>query len=92
MQLDDILQQLRQERDRITTAINALSGSAETPTKQTKRRGRPAGTKNASTQSQSSPASSPAKAAKRKKRTLSPESRAKMAEAAKRRWANAKKK
>ena len=99
MQIDDILQELRQERDRITQAIGALSGSGSVDTRtaqprlKAKRRGRPPGSKNGQAQTaQSSSAGSLVGAKATKKRVLSAEARQRMAEAAKRRWANTKKK
>jgi hypothetical protein len=87
MQLDEILEQLKQERDRINVAINALSsGSTETQATQGKRRGRPPGST-----SQQITGGVEGGGRTRKKRVLSAEARTRMAEAAKRRWANARK-
>lgn len=78
MNLDEVIATLRAERDRIDAALQALTGVA-TPTivSAKKKPGRP-------------PKSTPAPVTK-KKRGLTPEGRARIAEAVRRRWAAQKK-
>jgi hypothetical protein len=73
MDLQNILQQLRQQRGQLDAAINALEGSATAP-----RRGRPPKT------SQTSQAGAP------NRRVMSAAARAKIAAAARARWARVK--
>lgn len=78
MNVDSILQQLRDQRSKLDTAIAALEGGAG-PGNSIRRRGRPPGstTKTAATG--------------RKRRTMSAAARKRIADAMKARWAAAKK-
>ncbi|MBA3915999.1 MAG: hypothetical protein H0X25_19545 [Acidobacteriales bacterium] len=79
MTISEIVQQLKQERSKLDAAIEALEGGAQTAgASQQKRKGRPLG-------SGSTSGGSGAKGAH--KRTMSPEARAAIGAAAKRRWA-----
>jgi hypothetical protein len=79
MELTKVIAELRAERAAIDEALAALDRIARTTT--AKRRGRPPAWLAATT------GAIPEAAEPRKKRTLSPEIRKKMAEAQKRRWA-----
>jgi len=79
MELSKVIAELRAERAAIDQALAALDRIARSST--TKRRGRPPAWLAASTDAL------PVEGEPRKKRTLSPEVRKKMAEAQKRRWA-----
>ena len=77
MNVDEILRQLKQERDRLDTAIRALGGGDGTGSFP-RRRGRPPG--------------STTKATPRKgRRTMSSAARKRIADAMRKRWAAAKK-
>ena len=78
MNANEIVRQLRAERDKLDAAIQALESVSEGVSG--KRRGRPPGTANRST-------SAPA----RKRRGMSPAARKRIAAAMKARWAAAKK-
>ena len=69
MDIESILQGLKEERDRLDQAINALEGHSG-------RRGRPVGRKSAN--------------GRRRRRRLSAEVKKRVSEAAKARWARAK--
>jgi hypothetical protein len=72
-------------------AVKSLLGGAAAPAAESRRRGRPPGSKNVA----AAPAAGPKKRGPkpgRKKRTLSPEARARIAEAQKKRWAEHNKK
>ena len=79
MNLDEVISTLRAERDRIDAALQALTGEATTAIAPAKKKpGRP-------------PKPTTAPLAKKKKRKLTPEGRARIAEAVRRRWAAQKK-
>ena len=78
MNANEIVQQLRAERDKLDAAIQALEGVSEGVSG--KRRGRPPGSTNRSTS-----------ATGRKRRVMSPAARKRIAAAMKARWAAAKK-
>jgi len=77
MDIQNILADLKRERDRLSSAIAALEGPGP------RRRGRPAG---------SGAASSPAKAGKRARRHMSAAARKRISEMMKQRWAERKRK
>ena len=76
MNINEIVQQLREERGRLDAAIQALEGVGGA-----KRRGRPAGSTNKSTPAASAP----------KRRVMSAAARKRIAEAMRKRWAATKK-
>jgi hypothetical protein len=76
MPITDLLRTIDEEIARLTQARDLIARTGQPQ----KRRGRPPGSKNGARP-----------ATVKKKRTLSPEARAKIAAAQKRRWANAKK-
>jgi hypothetical protein len=80
MEVEKMLEELRQERSMIEEAIVALERIMRSGTVAPKRRGRPP-------KALSAVASATAAS---KKRELSPEGRARIAEAAKKRWAEAR--
>lgn len=77
MNLDAIIGELTQERNRIDQALSALQQSSGTTQRTGKRRGRPPGSK-----AKIAPNSAPAK-----RRKMSAAARKKISEAAKKRWA-----
>ena len=79
MNVNEIVQQLRDERSRLDAAIQALEGVGGGSV--VKRRGRPLGSANKSTPAASVP----------KRRIMSAAARKRMAEAMRKRWAAAKK-
>jgi len=85
MNMNEIVQQLRDERSKLDAAIQALEGVGASAGGMSggggKRRGRPPGTKNKSTPTAGAP----------KKRGMSPAARKRIAAAMKARWAAAKK-
>jgi len=85
MNINEIVQQLRDERSKLDAAIQALEGVSGS-TAPTKRRGRPPGRTN-------QPAATSAKsvgAPKKKRRTMSAAARKLISEAQKKRWAKQK--
>jgi hypothetical protein len=80
MNVNEILQQLRQERGRLDAAIQALEGMEG----QGKRRGRPPGSGN-------KPSTKTTAGAPKKRRTMSAAARKRIAEGMRKRWAAAKK-
>jgi hypothetical protein len=84
MNLNEIVQQLRAERDKLDAAIRALEGvgGGNTP----KRRGRPLGSIN-----KQSTATATSVGAPKKRRGMSAAARKRIADAMKKRWAAAKK-
>jgi hypothetical protein len=83
MNVEEILRQLKEQRDRLDVAISALGGGDGAGVRVgTKRRGRPPGTTNKSTPAAAKPA---------KRRGMSPAARKRIAAAMKARWAAAKK-
>ncbi len=79
MNIDEIIQQLKQERSRLDAAIAALEGGNGPRNSVAGRRGRPPGSTNKPLPNG------------RKRRTMSPAARKRIAEATKQRWAAAKK-
>ena len=77
MDIQNILADLKRERDRLSSAIAALEGAGP------RRRGRPAG---------SGAAKSAAPAGKRPRRHMSPAARKRISEMMKQRWAERKRK
>jgi len=75
MNVEAIVQQLREERDKLDTAIRALEGDG--PGNSIRRRGRPPRTQNTRTPT--------------RRRSMSPAARKRIAAAMKARWAAAKK-
>jgi hypothetical protein len=95
MSTEQIVALLTAERDRLNQAITLLSGTT-TSAASAKRRGRPPGKKAVAklpTPMQATPASMPEpKPARRKRRKLSADARARIAAAQKKRWAEFRKK
>jgi hypothetical protein len=89
MDLTQMLQELRSERDQLTEAIQALERLAMA-TGGGKRRGRPPKWMTEAQQSGGATESSAAPAGPKKRRKFSAETRARMAEAQKARWAEKK--
>jgi hypothetical protein len=79
MNINDIVQQLRDERSRLDAAIAALEGG-DSSANGIARRGRPVGSTN-----------KPAASAPAKRRVMSAAARKRIAEAMRKRWAAAKK-
>jgi hypothetical protein len=79
MNVNEIVQQLRDERSRLDAAIQALEGVGAGTS--AKRRGRPSGSVNKLTSASSAP----------KRRIMSAAARKRIAEAMRKRWAAAKK-
>jgi hypothetical protein len=77
MNVNEILQQLKQQRSRLDAAIQALQGTEG----HGKRHGRPPGSKNQASKASAAP----------KRRAMSAAARKLMAEAMRKRWAAAKK-
>jgi hypothetical protein len=92
MSTEQIVLALIAERDRLNRAIEILGVTGTPATTTTKRRGRPPGKNVAPEASTAAPAGAPTKQTRRKKRTMSPEARARIAAAQRKRWAAAKKK
>jgi hypothetical protein len=84
MNVNEIVQQLRDERGRLEAAIQALEGVGSPPAG--KRRGRPPGSGNKT----AAPVAIPATAPKRR-RVMSAAARKRIADAMRKRWAAAKK-
>ena len=78
MDIQNILTDLKRERDRLNTAIAALEGAAPVQ----RRRGRPAGSRNVAT----------AASAPRRRRHMSAAARKRISEMMKQRWAERKRK
>jgi hypothetical protein len=79
MNINEIVQQLRQERNKLEAAIQALESISGGSSATGKRRGRPPGT--ATKQSTSAPA---------RKRAMSPAARKRISEMMRKRWAERK--
>lgn len=86
MNVNEIIDQLKQERSRLDAAIQALEGVGGAGSAPTKRRGLPPG----STNKPAATIATPAGAAK-KRRTMSAAARKRIAEGMRKRWAAAKK-
>lgn len=83
MNINEIIQQLRDERSKLDAAIQALEGVGGSSTIG-KRRGRPPGSGN-------KPSTTTATGAPKKRRVMSPAARKRIAASMKARWAAAKK-
>jgi hypothetical protein len=84
MNMNEIVQQLRDERGRLDAAIQALEGVSGGSAGSDKRRGRPPGSGN-------KPSTATAAGAPRKRRIMSAAARKRIAESMRKRWAAAKK-
>jgi hypothetical protein len=86
MNVNEIIDQLKQERSRLNAAIQALEGVGGAGSAPIKRRGRPPGSANKPTATIAT-AAGPAK----QRRTMSAAARKRIAEGMRKRWAAAKK-
>ena len=92
MDVNRILSELDAEIARLQQIRTALAGAAGTPGTAAPKRGRPKGSKNAtSTTAAGSKNATSTTAAPKRKRQLSPEGRKRIADAMKRRWAERRK-
>ena len=82
--MNEIVQQLRDERSKLDAAIQALEGVSGGSARSGKRRGRPP-------KSSNKPSTAAAAGAPKKRRTMSAAARKRIADATKARWAAARK-